>query len=305
MATRGFVTIATGSDKYYKLAINLLHSYRKIAMDDTPFAIICDRINNDVQEFDEVVLMEQPNCSYMDKLLLYRYTPYDESIFIDADSLVLSDPSGIWEDFADADDVSCYGCKYPLDSNRAWFTYEGCGKYKESIKFLIDLHGGIYFIRKSNRSKAIFEKAIELAEQYNQFSFRNFDKPADEPVLAMSLAIHQSSPCDKPMQIVFVPSYWGQLHVTPAGELFVNGVKNDKPILHFATQNTKRFLYLYMVELCCDDVCEGGTIGRYLQLKLRTLLVEIKSTMRHSLGWLLRKLLPETFVTQVKKLLHK
>lgn len=221
MPTRGFVTIATGNEKYYKLAVQLLHSYRKHAKDNMPFAIICDRETEETREFDQTVLMDQAYYSYMDKLQLYRYAPYDETIFIDADSLVLCDPSGIWSDFLDADDVSCYGCTCPLDSDRAWFTYEGCGKYKEKIAFLIDLHGGVYFLRRGTRCTAIFEKAIELANQYERYSFKNFKQPADEPVLAMSLAIYHSKPCDKPMRVLFVPSYWGQLRVTPSGALLV------------------------------------------------------------------------------------
>ena len=42
---KGFVTIATGQERYYKLARNLLHSYRLFAKDPFPFAIISDREN--------------------------------------------------------------------------------------------------------------------------------------------------------------------------------------------------------------------------------------------------------------------
>ena len=132
MATRGFVTIATGNEKYYRLADNLLRSYRANSNADAPFAIICDRENELTKDFDQVIKVDEPSCSYMDKLLLYRYAPYDETIFIDADCLVFSDLSGLWEDFSDADDVSCYGCVHPLDSQTAWFTYDGCGKYQRT-----------------------------------------------------------------------------------------------------------------------------------------------------------------------------
>ncbi len=275
MQTRGFVTIATGDEKYYILAQNLLRTYRKCMADDTPFSIICDRENQFTDSFDQVILMDQANCSYMDKLLLYRYTPYYETIFIDADSLILSDPSGLWEDFADADDVSCYGCAYPLDSDRAWFTYEGTGKYKEDINFLIDLHGGIYYIRKTPRSKEIFEKAIELAGEYKQYSFKNFVDPADEPVLAMSLAIHQSVPCSRPARLLFVPSHWGQLSVSPEGEVFIKGEKRNCEILHFGTANTERFVYRYIVDMFSDNIRRGVTTDpvllRYLHMKLITM----------------------------------
>lgn len=63
MPTRGFCTIATGNEKYYEMAAQLLRSYRKHTKDDIPFAIICDRENKNVLGFDKVVLMEQANCS--------------------------------------------------------------------------------------------------------------------------------------------------------------------------------------------------------------------------------------------------
>lgn len=303
MPTRGFVTIATGSEKYYKLAVQLLHSYRKYAEDNTPFAIICDRETEESSQFDQIVLMDQASCSYMDKLQLYRYAPFDETIFIDADSLILSDPSGIWEDFSDADDLSCYGCTYPLDSDRAWFTYEGSGKYKGDIEYLIDLHGGIYFLRKGNRCAAIFEKAIELASQYDQYSFRTFAKPADEPVLAMALAIFHSRPCDRPMRVLFVPSYWGKLRVTPAGQLLVCGEKSGAEILHFATQNTDRFLYRYLAQLSGLESPRGGSLGLYLRVWIQSAPKETAAIVRHGGGWLLRKLIPASVITKLKGIL--
>ena len=299
MPTRGFVTIATGNEKYYRLAENLLRSYRLHAKGDLPFAIICDRENVVTQLFDQVVIMREPSCSYMDKLTLYRYAPYDETIFIDADSLVLSDPSGLWEDFADADDVSCYGCIHPLDSQRAWFTYDGCGKYQKDIQYLIDLHGGIYFLRKTDRCRSIFEKAIELAEEYEQYSFRDFEKPADEPVLAMALAIHGSHPCDKKMRVLFVPSFWGKLRVNVQGEVFLSGRKVDVEMLHFGTANTERFLYHYLAD------CIYGKQGKmhFLRSRLAFAPKETVVVLRHWGGSVLRRLMPESLVNRIKEII--
>ena len=300
MPTRGFVTIATGSEKYYRLAENLLRSYRLHAGDDTPFAIICDRENDTTRLFDRAVVVEAPSFSYMDKLLLYRYAPYDETIFIDADALILSDPSGIWTDFADADDVSCYGCVHPLDSGNAWFTYDGCGEYQKDIHYLIDLHGGIYYLRKTDRCRSIFEKAIELAGEYSRYSFRNFENPADEPVLAMSLAIHGSRPCDKKMRILFVPSFWGKLRVDHEGTVYVSGQKMECEMIHFGTANTSRFLYRYLAD------CVDGKQGRlhFWRTRLAFAPKELKVVLCHWAGGVLRKVMPGALVNRIKKFLR-
>lgn len=39
----GFFTIATGDEQYYKMAHNLLRSYRHFTKNPLPFAILCDR----------------------------------------------------------------------------------------------------------------------------------------------------------------------------------------------------------------------------------------------------------------------
>lgn len=303
MPTRGFITIATGNEKYYKLAVQLLRSYRDHCPAGVPFAIICDRENDYTQEFDDVVVMDSPNRSYMDKLMLYRYSPYDETIFIDADSLVLADPSGLWDDYADADDVSCCGVVYPLDSDRGWFRYDGCGKYKEQVKFLLDLHGGIYYFRRTQRCREIFETAIELADNYSQYGFRCFDQPADEPVMALSMAIHNCRPCAKPARLLFVPSYWGKLRVNVHGELLLNGKPRHVEILHFATPNTELFLYNYLVA-CAEDrrTLPSYTSPRirYIQIKLRTFPKEFKSSLRHGAGQFLRKLLPADMIRRLR-----
>lgn len=305
MPTRGFVTIATGNEKYYELAQNLVLSYRKFASDDTPFALICDRRGPQTEPFDQVIVVENPNCSYMDKLLLYRYSPYDETIFIDSDSLILADLGELWKDFSDADDVSCYGCTYPLESDKAWFSYDGTGKYKSVIKYLVGLHGGLYYFRKSNRCDAIFETAIELASQYHQYAFSHFEKPADEPVMAMSLAIHHSIPCTHPMKLLFVPSYWGKLRIGVSGQVCVERKPLAVPILHFGTENTKRFLYRYLVQVLfhCTSADSGHQYVRYLSLRATTALTEIKVFVVHTGGVMLRKCLPESTVNRIKQIL--
>ena len=105
---RGFVTIATGADRYYVLAQNLLHSYKCFAQEPLPFAIIADRENAYTAEFDHVILISDASNSYNDKLKLFRELPYDETIFIDADSLAYGDLNVWWDIFSQAGDFSLF-----------------------------------------------------------------------------------------------------------------------------------------------------------------------------------------------------
>ena len=118
---RGFVTIATGRTNYYKIAANLLRSYRYYSKAPEPFAVICDRTNKYTDMFDKVILMENPPFSYADKLRLPEYLPFDETIFIDSDCLAYKDLNDFWEVFKDADDFSMFGTNFPVDYEYGWF----------------------------------------------------------------------------------------------------------------------------------------------------------------------------------------
>lgn len=127
---KGFVTIATGQERYYKLARNLLHSYRLFAKDPFPFAIISDRENEYTSEFDKVIVISDASNSYNDKLKLFRELPFEETIFIDADSLAYGDLNTWWDIFCDAGDFSLFGYAWrDLNCGRGWFIPSGMKQY--------------------------------------------------------------------------------------------------------------------------------------------------------------------------------
>ena len=195
--SRGFVTIATGHNRYYKIARNLLRSYRQFASKRYPFAIICDRKNLYTDEFDQVILVEQASCNYLDKLRLYEYLPYDETIFIDADSLAYGDLDEWWNIFEKADDFSLFGYAWTeLDSGKGWFVPKGLKEYRDKVTFILFFNGGIYYMRRSERCKEVFRLANYFASNYSNYQFNGFDSPADEPCLALAMAVQDCHPLD-------------------------------------------------------------------------------------------------------------
>ena len=94
--TRGFVTIATGSEVYYKIAVNLLNSYRLATKDPMPFAIMSDQKNKCTDLFDDVIIIDNPQRTFMDKFVLLKAAPYQETIFFDADILAYGDLNYYW-----------------------------------------------------------------------------------------------------------------------------------------------------------------------------------------------------------------
>lgn len=192
--TRGFVTIATGRMQYFRLAYVLLLSYRLSTSAPMPFAIITDRRNRYTDAFDNVVLIENPKRSYMDKLDLLVETPYDESIFIDADCIAFGDLNCYWDSFEGASDLSAFGYTFPRGTEGGWFSLDGTGKYRDRVAYGVHLHGVAYFIRRGETCQRIREIAWDIANHYGDYRFQQFQQPADEPILALAMAVTNCVP---------------------------------------------------------------------------------------------------------------
>ncbi len=200
--TRGFITIATGDDLYFQLAKNLLLSYKLFCDTPMPFAIMCDRENEYTALFDEVILFHKTEHPYFDKFSLLKVSPYDETIFIDADCLAYANLNEFWDYFADADDFSAAGTNYPIDSDRGLFRKEEVGEYTDKVHWKPDIHGGVYFIRKGALCDAIYADCQNIAAHYPDFRWPDYCAPyADEPVLCLAMAangVHalDADPCN-------------------------------------------------------------------------------------------------------------
>ena len=149
--TRGFITIATGKKHYSEIAANLLKSYRYFSKSPFPFAVIAEEHNEYTDLFDDVIITNEATRSFMDKFLLMKLCPYDETIFIDADSFAYSDLNCFWDFFKDATDFSAIGINYDKnDPEGAWYNIEDIWKYGDLIPYKCRVHSGVMFVRKSS-----------------------------------------------------------------------------------------------------------------------------------------------------------
>lgn len=249
--TKGFVTIATGKEQYYKIARNLLLSYRFTTKNALPFAILCDAGNEYTQEFDDVCILENPSRSYLDKLNMFDALPYDINIFIDADCLVFRDINRLFDVFENADDFSCFGDVLPLDHKRCWFDYQHLNEdLQTKLEYGIDLHGGIYYMRKTDRCKKIFRDAKIFSENYEEYNFRAFTTPADEPVIALSMATNKCKPSEHGLDGILI-CYWEyekcfEMNI-PNGVALCKSTGNTSDIIHFGTTHTYSLTYKKVV----------------------------------------------------------
>lgn len=296
---RGFVTIATGAEEYYKLAASLYLSYKKFGSGKTPFALICDKENEYSALFDDVVLIQDFRRSTIDKLLMY-HSPYEESIFLDADILILNAIDDLWDIFSKGDDVGVFGCTYPADSRRGWFTYDGCGKYKSQVHFMIDMNGGIVYFRKSDRAESIFSTAFRLVEEYSDFDFKRFKEPADEPVMALSMVLHDCHPVDFSYNQIIIPGMKKRVTTDYEGNIYIGRKKVQAKLIHFSNIRTKHFLYNYLNYLVWNT---DRTQKTYWKIKFQYALIDGKFELLHVMGAVLRKMGFDQLVERIKKII--
>lgn len=289
--TKGFVTIATGSMKYFVLARNLLNSYRYFSENPLPFAIITDRQNEYTSEFDDVIILDKVTSSYLDKLNILIYSPYDETIFIDADCLAYKDLNEYWNLFKYSDDFSCFGKSLDTNSTDGWFNINDIGNFSNDINFIPQMHGGICFIRKGEKCRRIYELCIDIANNYDKYKFKYFDKPADEPLLALSMSLYNCRPTSKNSNsYVFYPIcknlksdiFLGKLSYKDNSGSIISNVM----LVHWQNINTEKELYKFEVEklnimmrnkknLSIIEIILYKLKIRYIYLKLNIILIDL------------------------------
>ena len=165
--TRGFVTIATGKEMYYRMAQRLLWSYRMFAEQPMKFALVCDRENKYTEEFDEVIIIDNPARSYMDKLRLYEVMPFDETIYIEADCLIYDDINRWWGIFENGSDFAPFGCIWnDLTVAKGWYIPSGMKEFESDIEYVISMNGGVYFMRKTQQIIIILAPLNTLISQF-------------------------------------------------------------------------------------------------------------------------------------------
>ncbi len=196
--TRGFVTLATGSDKYYEMAVNMLRSFR-YHNPGAKMAILCDKENEYTAEFDDAVVLDNVHGSYKDKFRLLVDSPYDENIFIEPDCFIYRNLDFFWDILSAESDYSSFGWNdSPLN---IWFKSEE--SQNEIKKYLPDVESfplfnpGYFFIRKGEKCEKMYRDCMDIADYImNNPILKNDDgllcngKLRDDPVLSLAMEVN-------------------------------------------------------------------------------------------------------------------
>ncbi|MBX7093193.1 MAG: hypothetical protein K1X56_00605 [Flavobacteriales bacterium] len=190
---RGIITLAQGKQRYIDMAVNLAKSIR-LNSPGLPIAVITDRPEAEMKKWFDYVVPVNPRhgLGLVQKVYLYDYSPFSETIFIDSDCLVVNDFSFLWDLFQ-GNDVSAIGEKL-IDGNWAGMSVtETCDRLK--LPYIVQLNGGVYYFKKNDTAAAVFSNAQKLIEAYDTIGIARLrGQVNEEPLMSLSMAQFGLSP---------------------------------------------------------------------------------------------------------------
>jgi hypothetical protein len=192
---RGLLTIGIG--KRYALQARYLALSCIINSSHTLRAVITDYPDLLKRYFDIIIpytgSMGDP---FAIKTRLYQYTPFNNTLFVDADSLVVNDIEGFWkfldeQPFVYAGDLLDRGIWY-LDIEKIIKRF--------TLPWFPQFNSGMFLFNNSEISGNIFETASYYMENHQKENikmsyFRGTSLP-DEPFLAIALAKYEVKPVE-------------------------------------------------------------------------------------------------------------
>jgi hypothetical protein len=194
-AEKGLLTIAIGK-KYIRQARYLAYS----AILHAPYvlrAVVTDRPEM-LSDLYDMAVSYNPNFGdpFSAKTRLHLYTPFTETLYVDADSLIINNFDSFWASL-----------------NERSFVYEGSllheGEWyfdinkiirQLSLPWIPKFNSGMFLFKNDEAARAIFDAAFDYLSNQKEKKlgvdfFRGTMLP-DEPFLAIALAQHGVKPTD-------------------------------------------------------------------------------------------------------------
>lgn len=276
---KGYVFLATGHQKYFEMAINAALS-AKWMDPEKPVCLIHDGENLPdyaAQVFDDLVDFkgEDGFVGVMNKMLIYDLSPYEETMFIDGDCFILKpDMDRHWErygkqDFTFAGSVSNSGSWYGFDIAKA------CAD--AGVPYLIQGNTGVFYFRKSDTAKAVFETAKRFRHEKPDILGVVHQKRSaqfsDEPFLGAAMGAHGLQP-------VSYTAEEGSIMVTTLYARFCKGDMETatsqlkKPASNLPTDRIWALKY----------VTHSPSIMHFISLKPRKLFTKLSEQVRARAG---------------------
>lgn len=187
----GFITMAYGPDRYMRQAETLARSLR-LHMPGIPLALVTDR--TDPGDLFDVVVPMLPfsNAGTLHKISLYDYSPFEETLFIDSDCVVVRPFHEQLSAISRHDFAPVVNKCLKAGEQDLWL--EDVGKALQAVggTCFPKFNGGVYFFRKGDEAASIFRGAHDILSRAAELGVKDFDRagPGDETLIGLAMAQH-------------------------------------------------------------------------------------------------------------------
>ena len=193
--TRGILTIAHGKPRYLRMARNLALSLKQHAP-DMPRAVVTDAPEGYFEGYYDVIIPHDPSYgrNVEQKLHLDLYSPFQQTLFIDADSLLCGSLHPIFDQYRGKTFITP-GFEYISPGSRDTHWKVNFDKVFQAypISKLPKFNGGIYYFEAGENSRKFFETARGLLVKTQDLEIEDFrgNGPPDEVLFSIAMAIHE------------------------------------------------------------------------------------------------------------------
>ena len=190
--SRGVITLAYGRKRYIEQARSLAHSLQLHAP-QVPRALVTDSTDPEIRKLFTEVIPYRPEygSGVRQKIFLDQYSPYDETLFIDSDCLVLGNLEKFWSAF----NGQCFGVpgyRYLHKGSKDSYFDVDYVLEKFNLESIPKFNGGTYYFTRSLAAAECFETARQILDSSRDLKLCEFrrDGPNDETVYSIAMAIH-------------------------------------------------------------------------------------------------------------------
>lgn len=241
----GIITIAMGDKKYIRmakmLALSLMQTNPGIRR-----AVVTDAADGEFDGYFDLCIPADAGLGpgLIHKLQLDRYSPFEETLFIDSDCLVfdsLDEMIGLCRQHS----FVVFGGQI---SSGEWYmdVAEMCGKF--GLGSIPLFNGGTYYFNDKKLAANVYSRARELAQGYSAMGFRDFRGSInEEPVIAVAMAMNNIKAVDDGGKGMRTPiGIIGPLKIDILNRKCVFNKEGDEvapAVLHFPGSHTDAFHY--------------------------------------------------------------
>lgn len=192
----GIITLAYGASKYIEMAKTLGRSLL-LHSPSIPRAIVTDRQEDEelTALFDQLIPFKpEYGSNVRQKIYLDCYSPYQQTLFIDSDCIVVRNLEFVFEKFAGRDFGVVGGYYLQLGETDPFLDIDYILQHFKLEK-IPKFNGGIYYFTQNDVARSVFGTAREILQNFERLGFAQFrgDGPNEEPLLATAMELHQQT----------------------------------------------------------------------------------------------------------------